>query len=362
VAGRLGTTPVTFPSHHGGFLGGEYDQTGDPDAFAVKLREVLGHGTEGSQWIPGHGWGSTDAVRTREPVFTWTPSGLAGEGQAILGRVAPREGRGRPDRLRFGTYLVSNATTLALYELVTEEVGRRLGLPTELVVETSYESCERDQNEVCFVCSLPYVTFERRGLDLAVPVAAPVLRGDRYGGRPIYFSDVIVQRDSPFRGFLDLRGRSWAYNEPLSWSGYGITRYHLVTLGETTGFFREVVEAGFHREAIRMVARGQVDGSAIDSQVLSIELRDHPDLPEQVRVVEALGPSTIQPVAVSRRVPGDVREAIHDALVSMAEDPAVRQRLSDALVDRFVPVDAGTYDDIRMMVDACEAAGFTELR
>jgi pimeloyl-ACP methyl ester carboxylesterase len=41
VAERLGTTPVTFPSHHGGFLGGEYGQTGDPDAFATTLREVL---------------------------------------------------------------------------------------------------------------------------------------------------------------------------------------------------------------------------------------------------------------------------------------------------------------------------------
>ena len=31
-----------FPSDHGGFLGGEYGQTGDPDAFAARLREVLG--------------------------------------------------------------------------------------------------------------------------------------------------------------------------------------------------------------------------------------------------------------------------------------------------------------------------------
>jgi pimeloyl-ACP methyl ester carboxylesterase len=42
VAERLGTTAVTFPSHHGGFLGGEYGQAGDPDAFAAKLRQVLG--------------------------------------------------------------------------------------------------------------------------------------------------------------------------------------------------------------------------------------------------------------------------------------------------------------------------------
>ena len=41
VAERLGTKPVTFPSGHGGFLGGEYGQSGEPDAFAARLREVL---------------------------------------------------------------------------------------------------------------------------------------------------------------------------------------------------------------------------------------------------------------------------------------------------------------------------------
>ena len=36
--------PSIFPSDHGGFLGGEYGQAGDPDAFAAKLREVLAEG------------------------------------------------------------------------------------------------------------------------------------------------------------------------------------------------------------------------------------------------------------------------------------------------------------------------------
>jgi pimeloyl-ACP methyl ester carboxylesterase len=44
VAERLGTEPVIFPSDHGGFLGGEYGQTGDPDAFAARLRQVLAEG------------------------------------------------------------------------------------------------------------------------------------------------------------------------------------------------------------------------------------------------------------------------------------------------------------------------------
>jgi pimeloyl-ACP methyl ester carboxylesterase len=41
VAQRLGTDPVIFPGGHDGFLGGEYGQTGKPDAFAARLREVL---------------------------------------------------------------------------------------------------------------------------------------------------------------------------------------------------------------------------------------------------------------------------------------------------------------------------------
>ena len=41
VAKRLGTKRCTFPSDHGGFLGGEYGQTGEPEAFAARLREAL---------------------------------------------------------------------------------------------------------------------------------------------------------------------------------------------------------------------------------------------------------------------------------------------------------------------------------
>lgn len=41
IADRLGSAASVFPSHHAGFLGGEYGQTGEPDAFATRLREVL---------------------------------------------------------------------------------------------------------------------------------------------------------------------------------------------------------------------------------------------------------------------------------------------------------------------------------
>jgi pimeloyl-ACP methyl ester carboxylesterase len=41
IAERLGTPPLMFPGDHGGFLGGEYGQTGKPEEFAGALRQVL---------------------------------------------------------------------------------------------------------------------------------------------------------------------------------------------------------------------------------------------------------------------------------------------------------------------------------
>jgi hypothetical protein len=41
AAELLGQQATVFPSHHGGFLGGEFGYAGQPEAFARKLRDVL---------------------------------------------------------------------------------------------------------------------------------------------------------------------------------------------------------------------------------------------------------------------------------------------------------------------------------
>ena len=42
TAELLGQRATVFPSHHGGFMGGEFGYAGQPEAFAQRLREVLG--------------------------------------------------------------------------------------------------------------------------------------------------------------------------------------------------------------------------------------------------------------------------------------------------------------------------------
>ena len=41
TAEALGQEATVFPSHHGGFMGGEFGYAGQPEAFAARLREVL---------------------------------------------------------------------------------------------------------------------------------------------------------------------------------------------------------------------------------------------------------------------------------------------------------------------------------
>lgn len=190
------------------------------------------------------------------------------------------------------------------------------------------------------------------------PVAAPVLQGARYRGQPVYFSDVIVHRDSPHHHFVDLRGASWAYNDPDSHSGYNISRFTLMQMGETQGFFGRVVETGYHQRSIRLVADRQIDASAIDSQVLAVELRDHPELAAQLRVIDSLGPSTIQPVVVSSRLPQGLKASIRDVLLALGADSAARGQLAHGFVERFVAVGDAAYDDIRAMEAAADKVGF----
>jgi phosphonate transport system substrate-binding protein len=268
-----------------------------------------------------------------------------------------RNGSYRP--LRLVTFLAPNL--IGFYQSISRYLARKLHYPTDLSVGSDYAQLA-GQVDLAFVCGLPYVEHTRCQRSYVEPLVAPVLAGDRYGGQPIYYSDVIVRQDSPFQSFADLRGRSWAYNEPHSQSGYGITRFHLVSRGETNGFFTRVVEAGWHERAIRLVCSGAVDGSAIDSHVLATSLRQHPGMATQLRVIEVLGPSPIQPVVVGRHLSRPLKEEVRAAFLGMGEDPSAKPFLEQALVERFVPVTDATYDRIRQMVAVTEMANYWTIR
>lgn len=255
--------------------------------------------------------------------------------------------------LRFATFLAPNMH--AVYEYIVHTIGRKLGCLAELYVGSAYEELAGPVDGA-FLCGLPYVELQRWDAPPVELLAAPVLQGGRYAGRPVYFSDVIVHRDSPWRTFADLRGRSWSYNEPSSHSGYGLVRFHLARLGHTLEYFGKVVEAGFHERSLRLVSAGAVDASAIDSQVLQVALRDEPALADSLRVIDTLGPSTIQPVVAARRLPTSLKADLRQILLDLADEPESRGQLARGFVERFVPIEDSAYDDIRHMQRIAEQA------
>jgi phosphonate transport system substrate-binding protein len=269
--------------------------------------------------------------------------------------VPARKRTGRP--LRIASCLAPHLCWW--YRFLAACLGDRVGSIPEFIDDAAYE--QLGDVDIVFLCSLAYVegtSISRR----FEPIAAPVLAGTRYGGQPVYYSDVIVRRDSGLRSFADLRGRTWAYNEKFSQSGYGITRYHLARLGETAGYFGQLIEAGRHERVIALVASGGADAAAIDSHVLETYFDLHPKLRQRLRIIDSLGPSPIQPVAIRRSLPPRCKDDLRLALAEIQKDPEGRSFLARARVERFVRVDESTYDSIRVMNAFSAAAGLSVLK
>jgi phosphonate transport system substrate-binding protein len=130
-------------------------------------------------------------------------------------------------------------------------------------------------------------------------------------------------------------------------------------MGETPRFFSRVVEAGSHQRSIRLVADGEVDASAIDSQVLAVELREHPELEQRLRVIESLGPSPIQPAVAASLLPRSLKRELRAALMDMHHDTEAQEALAYGLVKRWEPVIDNHYDPIRCMLEVIERAGLS---
>ncbi len=254
--------------------------------------------------------------------------------------------------LRFASLMADNAADFC--RSLTAYLGARMGTAVDLLDDVTWQEAERQlyggQADLGVVCGLQYVYSVDRGdapgIDL---LAAPVMRRARYANRPIYFSEVVVRHDHPARALADLRGATWAYNEPSSHSGYVVTRYALARRGEPPGFFGRVIASGAHLQSLELVLDGAIDATAIDSTVLEQELRRRPGLAAQLRVVETLGPSPIPPLVVSRALQPPIRSAIRAAVLSMHLQDSGARVLASAGIKRFVPVTDADYEPIRAM-------------
>jgi phosphonate transport system substrate-binding protein len=241
---------------------------------------------------------------------------------------------------------------------VTAYIQARLGIETGYVNDIPWQERERlfDEGEIqiLWLCGLPYVyKADQPESDMEL-LAVPVPAGSRYQGRAIYFSDVIVKKESPFQTFAELRGAAWAYNEPRSHSGYNIVRASLFELGESQGFFGKVVESGTHQISLELILSSQVDGAAIDSTVLEWATARRSEIAQQIRIIATFGPSPIPPWVITKRVPESTRSQLRRLFLQMSEDPQGRSILDQGNITCFVLSSDSDYDAIRRMARAAE--------
>lgn len=252
--------------------------------------------------------------------------------------------------------LISSCMAPNMDSLCDELAGyltKHLSIPVVSKTEVPWQERERlwDAGNIhlCWICGLPYVWKADACPGKMEPLVAPVMAGSRYQNRPIYFSDVVVRQDSPYQGLTDLQGAAWAYNEPGSHSGYGVVRYTLALRGETMAFFGRVIESGAHQASLAMILNGEVDGSAIDSTVLELEIAHHPEIGGQIRIIDTFGPSPIPPWVVSMDLPLETRQSIRQLLTQTDTDPEGRAILEKFRIARFDAVRDSDYEPIRAM-------------
>jgi ABC-type phosphate/phosphonate transport system substrate-binding protein len=260
------------------------------------------------------------------------------------------------ESLRVTSCMAENADFIC--RQITQYIAERLKIAAEFINDIPWQERERlldaEQIHVCWICGLPYVWKADQPVSRIELLAAPVMSGERYRNRPIYFSDVVVHRESDIKTFADLRGASWVYNESRSHSGFNLVRYHLAMRGETWGYFGRVRASGAHQKSLQMILHHKADASAIDSTVLEMECRRRPWLLSSIRVIETLGPSPIPPWVIQKNLPREIRRELRELLPQMHTDPAGIRILTAGAIARFVAVEETAYDTIRGMARQAE--------
>lgn len=271
------------------------------------------------------------------PAASWTPN------------AAPDPGPDRRvvQRLRLVTWLAPSLP-LELFEAIAAAVGEACGLGTTLASVTDLsgpapgtDPFSAGRADVGFVCAPTYLALRRSGASVELLGVSPVFDDPRASGRPIYFSDVVVSSSSPCRALYDLRGGVLAFNDSSSQSGWHCLEGRLPGGAEARSFFGELRQSGSHLRSLELVAAGEADVAAIDSNVLRLVARRSPAAAARVRILHSVGPWPIQPVVVRSTLAPSVKARVRRALLCACRSPARRRALLDFGVAGFAPVGEG---------------------
>jgi phosphonate transport system substrate-binding protein len=241
---------------------------------------------------------------------------------------------------------------LAAGEAFGVALGKLVGLPIRVTVASDYaaviEALRNRSADLAFVHPVGYVLANREA-------KARIIAKDRWHGNTSYTSRIYVRRDSGVKTLEELKGKTIAFVDPASSSGYVYPMLMLIQKGlvqnrDPKTFFRDVVFSGSHDAGLLALLNGHVDALGSFDQAREQYLKDPAERERLTWVAESAaipeggicGRDGLDPAVVER---------VRAALLQM-RGPAYAEllrRLYD--IDGFEPAEDREYDVVRQAMD-----------
>jgi len=234
------------------------------------------------------------------------------------------------------------------YRTIANHLGEQLGRPVILIQRKSYAEIAllllNGGADIAFFSSGEYGNYS--GFD-----EIEMLASQQRLGVPYYQGYLLGAKDSGINILADLRGKTVAFTDPLSYSGYTFLVHLLWQQNETPeNFFGRYIYTYNHERSFRAGANKVVDAAPVTSIIYDRAKIRTPELAKEVKVIAVSPPAGIGPVVAGKSVNAEQRAILRRALLSMHENPLMRSALQGLMIDRWVAPQPELFEPIRRMV------------
>lgn len=241
--------------------------------------------------------------------------------------------------------ILSPKETLTVYQPLIDYLEVKLGYPVILLQRKTYKEVndllQVGGADVAFVCSGGYAAgYQSFGMEL---LAIPIVRNEH-----VYQSYIITNRTTPGDSIVDLRGRSFAFTDPMSFSGRIASVYMLESQGiDSHTFFGRTFFTYSHDNAIRSVAEGIVDGAAVDSMIFDHAVQKEPNLAAKTKIIDKSIFVGNPPVVVNPALDAALKQRVQMLILAMHEDAFGQKALHALSYDKFITPDDQDYAKLK---------------
>jgi phosphonate transport system substrate-binding protein len=251
----------------------------------------------------------------------------------------------QPPTIRFGitaVFLYDRLRMLARWQSVLEgAIGSRVHFIQRGTYSPVIDGLRAGQIDFAWICGFPYVLHAREFRLVAVPL---------WRNRPLYQSYLIAGSQSKASGLADLRGRSFAFSDPLSNSGYLYVRYLLAQQKlRADEYFGRSFFAHSHPNVVEAVAEGLAEGGAVDGYVWEVLAEVMPSLTARTSVLQRSPDFGFPPIVAAAHVDAAAQARMQQALLAMHESADGRAVLDELRLDRLEAGSPALFDSIAQM-------------